>query len=97
MTIAELAEFIRKNKPGWNFPGVHPSRDEGVVLQQTRHEMREFVHISDEHIFECCQKANSYDEHIELCKPIAMIDTEKFRYEMHHRPVPKGRTRRRFR
>lgn len=96
MTIAELASFIRKNKPGLNYPGVHPFEDASVVLQYTRHEMGEFVHITSEHILECCAKASSFKEHIQLCKPIAKIDTEKFRIEL-RRPARKGRTRRRFR
>jgi hypothetical protein len=97
MTVVELAAFIRKNKPGLNYPGVHPSDDQGVVLQYTRHEMGEFVHITDEHVFACCAKASTFEEHIQLCRPIAKIDTEKFKYETRHSPVPKGRTRRRFR
>jgi hypothetical protein len=96
MTIAEMAEFIRKNKPGLNYPGVHPSDDKGVVLQYTRHEMCGDVHITEEHVFECCAKANSFTEHIELCKPIAKGDTETWKREW-NKPPPKGRTRRRFR
>jgi hypothetical protein len=96
MTVAEMAQFIRANKPGLNYPGYHPYGDTSVVLQYTRNEMREFVHITDEHIFECCEKANSFDEHIELCRPFAKTDTEKFKLEQ-SMPAPKGRTKRRFR
>lgn len=96
MTIAELAEFIRKNKPGLNYPGVHPSDDAGVVVQYTRHEMQGDVHITDEHIFECCLKAKDFEEHVELCRPIAESDTDAWKKEW-NKPPPKGRTRRRFR
>ena len=95
MTVNELADFIRKNKSGLNYPGVHPSADEGVVLQYTRHEMQEFVHITDEHVWHCCEKARTYEEHIELCKPLAITDTEKFKLEQ-SKPAPRGRTKRKF-
>ncbi|RAV99653.1 hypothetical protein DQQ10_18830 [Pseudochryseolinea flava] len=93
MLICELAEWIRKNKRGINYPGVHPSGDESVVVQYTRHEMCGNVHITDEHIFECCAKANSFEEHIELCRPIAKTDTEAWKREW-NKPPPKARTRR---
>jgi len=96
MMIKEMAEFIRTNKPGINYPGVHMSADTGVVLQYTRHMMGTDVHITDEHIFECCEKAESFDEHVALCKPIARIDEEQFQYHRKHAPVAKGRTRRRW-
>ena len=96
MHVRELADYIRKNKQGLNYPGVHPSDDEGVVVQYTRHEMCGEVHITDKHIFECCAKASSYEEHIELCRPIAKADTEAWKREW-NKPPPKGRTRRRFR
>lgn len=64
MLVSELAAWIRRNKPGLNYPRVHPCADEGVVVQYTRHEMRGDVHITDEHIFECCGKASSFEEHI---------------------------------
>lgn len=51
MLVSELAAWIRRNKPGLNYPRVHPCADEGVVVQYTRHEMRGDVHITDEHIF----------------------------------------------
>lgn len=95
MTVAELADFIRKNKEGLNYPNrTHSFEDTTTVLQYTRHEMRDLVHITDEHIFECCEKASSYEEHIELCRPYAETDTARFRKGT---PTPKGRTRRRFR
>jgi hypothetical protein len=97
MTITELANYIRKNKKGLNYPGVHPADDSGLVLQYTRHEMAEFVHITDQHVFDCCEKSTSYDEHIEYCRPLAKSDTEKFNFQSKHKPVQKGRTRRRFR
>lgn len=97
MTVEELADFIRKNKQGLNYPGGwHSSEDVTTVLQYTRHEMRDLVYITDEHIFECCEKASSYQEHIELCKPLAKSDTDKFN-EARRMPPGKGRTRRRFR
>lgn len=96
MTIKELADYIRKNKPGLNYSGVHPWQDESTVLQYTRHELYLFVHITDEHVFECCEKASSFEEHIELCRPLAIKDTEDFRREQ-SKPPPKGRTVRRFR
>jgi hypothetical protein len=96
MTISELAGFIRANKPGLNYPGVHPTEDASLVLQQTRHELGEYKHITDEHVFECCLSANTFDEHIQLCLPIAKSDTATFRY-ISNRPAPRGRTKRRFR
>jgi hypothetical protein len=96
MDVKELADYIRKNKPGINYPGVHPSDDKSVVVQYTRHEMRGEVHITDEHIFECCAKARNYEEHIELCRPLAKTDTEAWKREW-NKPPGKGRTKRRFR
>ena len=96
MLVSELARYIRKNKPGINYPGVHQSEDESVVVQYTRYEMRGDVYITDAHIFECCAKANSYEEHIELCRPIAKTDTIAWKRKR-NKPPPKGRTRRRFR
>ncbi len=81
MTVNELANFIRANKQGLNYPGYHPVEDESVVLQYTRHEMAKFVHIPDEHVWECCTNAKTYHEHIELCKPIAKTDSEEFWFE----------------
>lgn len=95
MTITDLASFIRANKPGLNYPGVHPADDESVVLQYTRHEMLDYVHITNEHIKVCCEQARTYEEHIELCKPLAKADTENFRLEQ-LKPASKGRTKRRF-
>jgi len=95
MLICELATWIRKNKPGLDYPGVHPSHDTDVVLQYTRHEMLGHVHITNEHILECCAKANNFDEHIDLCRPIAKADTEAWKRAW-NRPPPKGRTPRRF-
>lgn len=96
MLVSELAEWIRKKKQGINYPGVHPSGDESIVMQYTRHEMGGDVYIRDEHIFECCAKASSFEEHIALCRPIAKADTEAWKREW-NKPPPKGRTRRRFR
>ena len=95
MLIAELAAWIRANKPGINYPGVHLSEDAAVVQQYTRHEMCGDVHISNEHILECCAKACSYDEHISLCRPFAKADTEAWKRARSSPPL-KGRTRRRF-
>jgi hypothetical protein len=96
MLVSELAEWIRNNKQGLDYPGVHTSDDKRLVVQYTRHEMWGDVHITDEHIFECCAKANSFEEHVGLCRPIAKIDTEVWKREW-NKPPPKGRTRRRFR
>jgi hypothetical protein len=95
MSIKEVAELIRKTKPGLNYPGVHMGDDQSVVIQYTRHEMKGFVHITDQHILECCEKAVSYDEHIRLCTPLAIADTARFN-EARRRPPGKGRTRQRF-
>ena len=65
MTIAEMAAFIRKNKDGINYPGVHLSGDVSVVLQYARHMMSSDVHITDENILDACEKAKTFDEHIE--------------------------------
>lgn len=91
-----MANYIRKNKPGLDYPGVHSSNDESVVVQYTRHEMRGDVHITNEHVLECCAKANTFEQHIELCRPIAKTDTEAWKREW-NKPPPKGRTRKRFR
>ena len=96
MLVSELAEYIRTNKPGINYPGVHPSGDESIIVQYTRHEMCGDVHITDQHILECCAKANNYEEHIALCRPIAKADTEIWKREW-NKPPSRGRTRRRFR
>ena len=71
--------YIKQNKAGLNYPGVHPAGDKSIVLQYTRYEMGELVHITDEHVFECCATAGSFEEHIKLCKPLAKVDTQKFR------------------
>lgn len=95
MSIEEVAELIRRTKPGLNYPGVHMGDDRSVVLQYSRHEMKEFVHITDQHILECCEKATSYEEHIMLCKPLAIEDTAKFN-QARRKPPGRRRTRQRF-
>jgi hypothetical protein len=96
MTIKQLASWIRANKQGLDWPGVHPLEDADVVLQYTRHEIFQFVHITNEHVFECCERANTFEEHISLCRPLAEADTILFNRER-DKPAPKGRTKRRFR
>lgn len=95
MTLQDLAAYIEENKPGLSSQGVHMGGPLMIVLQYTRKEMSGDVHITDEHILECCAKANTYEEHIALCRPIAKTDTENFLYQQRHKPVPKGRTRNR--
>lgn len=58
--------------------------------------MGEYIYITDEHVFESCAKAKNFDEHIEICKPIAKIDTDEFRIQRLRSFTPKGRTKRRF-
>lgn len=94
MQRKELADFIRDHKDGNT---LHYSYDDvSVIAQHTRKILYEHLHITEQHIFECCEKALSYDEYIELCRPIAKTDTEAWLKEW-NKPPAKGRTRRRFR
>jgi hypothetical protein len=94
MTRKDLADYIRDHKDG---NSLHYSYDDQSVLaQHTRTVLHEHLHITEEHIIECCMKASTYEEFIELCRPIAKADTEGWLREW-NKPPPKGRTRRRFR
>jgi hypothetical protein len=92
MTIAELAAYIKQNKNG-NVP--YPYGDEFIVTHHIRTVLSQHSHITNDHVLECCAKATNYDEFVDLCRPFAKSDTEKFIHEK-NKPVPKGRTRRRF-
>jgi len=94
MTRKELADFIRDHKDGNK---LHYSYDDvSVIAQHTRQILYQHLHITEQHMFECCEKAMAYDEYIELCRPIAKADTEAWLREW-NKPPSKGRTRRRFR
>lgn len=93
MSVEELAKYIREYKNG-RVP--YPYGDEFIISHHTRTVLNQHIHITREHILECCSKASNYDEYIELCKPLAKVDTEAFLLQRNKR-VPKGRTRRRFR
>ncbi|HYI77994.1 MAG TPA: hypothetical protein VEW65_10280 [Chryseolinea sp.] len=92
MSIAELAAYIRQHKNG-NVP--YPYGDEFIVAHHIRTVWYQHNHITNDHILECCRKAVSYDEFVELCRPLAKSDTEKFIREK-NKAAAKGRTRRRF-
>jgi len=92
MTIAELADYIKQHKNG-DIP--YPYGDEFIVTHHIRTVLNQHNHITNDHVLDCCAKATSYDEFVELCKPYAKSDTEKFMSEK-NKPVTKGRTRRRF-
>jgi hypothetical protein len=93
MTIEELADYIKEYKSG-KIP--YPYGNEFIVAHHVRSVLTEHIHITDGHILECCSRASTYDEFIELCRPLAKTDTEAFLREW-NKAVPKGRTRRRFR
>jgi hypothetical protein len=93
MTIKELSEYIVAHKNG-KVP--YPYGDDFIVSYHTRTVLNGDIHITEAHISECCQKASSYDEYIELCRPLAKTDTEEWRRQWNKSPS-KGRTRRRFR
>ena len=92
MTIKDLADHIVKHfgKTPYHYG------DDFTVSFHTRTVLKDHIHITQAHISECCGKASSYDEYIELCRPIAKTDTEEWLREWNKRPG-KGRTRRRFR
>jgi hypothetical protein len=92
MTVNELVDYIKEHKNG-NIP--YPYGDEFIIAHHTRSVLYQHLHITNEHILECCAKASNYDEFIELCRPLAKTDTEAFLRER-NKPAPKGRTRRRF-
>ena len=93
MTIKELATYIEKNKGG-KVP--YPYGDDFTITHHIRIVLHPNIHITNEHIKECCVKASTYDEFVELCLPLAIVDTQIFVRER-DKPPPKGRTRRRFR
>ena len=92
MSVGELAEYIKKCKDG-NVP--YPYGDEFIISHHIRAVLYQHVHITNQHILECCAKASNYAEFIELCRPLAITDTEKYLIEK-TKPTPKGRTRRRL-
>lgn len=94
MTLKELADYIREHKDGTTFH--YSYQDVSVIMQHTRKVLYEHLHITDDHVFECCDAASTYDEFIEKCRPLAKVDTEVWLREW-KKPPSKGRTRRRFR
>lgn len=92
MTISELANYIKQQKNG-SIP--YPYGDEFIVTHHIRTVLYQHIHITNEHVLECCTKATSYEEFVDLCRPLAKSDTERFLHEK-NMPVPKGRTRRRL-
>ena len=78
MSVTELAEYIQEFKDG-KIP--YPYGNEFIIAHHTRRILYQHVHITNEHIFECCSKATNYDEFIELCRPYAIADTENFQKE----------------
>ncbi|WP_276374271.1 hypothetical protein [Chryseolinea sp. H1M3-3] len=93
MTIKELSEYIVQHKNG-RVP--YPYGDDFIVSHHTRTVLSEHIHITEAHILESCEKASSYDQYIELCRPLAKTDTEAWLREW-NKPPSRGRTRRRFR
>ena len=92
MTINELATYIEKNKDG-KVP--YPYGDAFTITHHIRKALHPNIYITNEHVMECCVNASTYDEFVELCRPLAVIDTQNFVRER-DKPAPKGRTRRRF-
>jgi len=92
MTIKDLAHHIVKHfgKVPYHYG------DDFTVSYHTRSVLNEHMHITEQHILECCERASGYEEYIELCRPLAKTDTEAWQREWNKPPV-KGRTRRRFR
>lgn len=93
MSIKEMSEYIKQYKNG-RVP--YPYGDDFIVSHHVRTVLYEHMHITETHIHECCEKASSYEEFIELCRPLAKSDTEAW-YREWKKPPGKGRTRRRFR
>jgi hypothetical protein len=93
MSIKDLSTYIVRHKNG-NMP--YPYGDEFIVSHHLRTVLHEHIHITNEHILECCEMATSYEEFVELSKPLAKTDTEAWNREW-NKPPSKGRTRRRFR
>jgi hypothetical protein len=92
MTINELAKFIEEHK-GKSLHSYYGNSF--IVHSHVRQVYHQHVHITDDHILECCLKGTSYDEFIAMCEPFAIADTEKF-LKAKSSPPAKGRTRRRF-
>ena len=92
MTIAELAAYIKQHKNG-NVP--YPYGEEFVITHHLRTVLYQDIHITKDHVLECCAKAINYDQFVDLCRPLAKSDTEQFIREK-NKPAAKGRTRRRF-
>src|SRR5688500_15008344 len=78
----------------WSSDVCSSDLDDFTVSYHTRTVLKEHMHITEQHIFECCQHASDYDQYIELCKPFAKSDTEAWHREW-NKPPGKGRTQRR--
>jgi hypothetical protein len=74
MQITFLADYIREHKDGQSLHYAY--NDISVILQHTRRVLCDHRHITDEHVFECCEKAETYEAFISLCQPLAVEDTE---------------------
>jgi hypothetical protein len=92
MTIKDLADHIVKHfgKVPYHYG------DDFTVSYHTRSVLNEHMHITEQHILECCERASNYEQYIEICRPLAKTDTEAWHREWNKPPV-KGRTHRRFR
>lgn len=92
MTVKDLANYIVKHfgKVPYHYG------DDFTVSYHTRSVFKEDMHITEQHIWECCEKAADYNQYIQLCRPLAKADSEAWRKEW-NKPPGKGRTRRRFR
>lgn len=93
MTVKEMAAYITHQQ---NATVPYPYGDEFVVVYHVRTVLYQHIHITKEHVLQCCTKASGYEEFIELCRPLAKADTERWHQER-IKPPKKGRTRRRFR
>lgn len=93
MSIKEMSDYIKQHKNG---KIAYPYGDDFIVSHHVRTVLYEHMHITEAHIHECCEKANSYGEFIAYCTPLAKTDTEAWYREWNKQPG-KGRTRRRFR
>ena len=70
MTIAELAGYIKEHKNG-NVP--YPYGDEFIITHHIRTVLYQHIHITNDHVLECCAKATSYDAFVDLCRPLAKV------------------------
>ena len=91
MTIKDLADHIVTHfgKVPYHYG------DDFTVSYHTRTVLKEHMHITEQHILECCEKASDYEHYIELCRLLAKTDTEAWLREW-NKPPGNGRTRRRF-